>query len=437
MEAQEQPKREFDLRSEDISEILGTPPSWLVRWGTTVIFLVFGILLVASWTIQYPDVIPARVEFTTAIPPVEVVARTEGHIEQFLVAENDAVIPGQALVVLQNTAKFDDVLKMEQLLGKWESADTPDSLLAISLLEGNPELGELRNDYAGFLQQLDNYQFSRNKRTGATTANVSGVEQQIGFLRNGIKMDQSNERKAATELESAKQEVSRQREAFKNGVISQRELDPYIQRVADAERLYNTYADQNLRRQAEISGLQRSIGVVRFDDSLDANSSAGRLKSALSALRTALDQWKLNYLLTAPIAGRISLNKFYTARQYVKVGEQVLIVVPPTDSKIIGRSHLPIAGSGKVQLHQRVVIRLDNYPYYEFGTLRGVVLSKSSVPKDNAYIVTIGLDTISGTTTSYNKTIAFEQQLQGDIDIVTAEKRFLERIVDQLFASAR
>jgi hypothetical protein len=66
-----------------------------------------------------------------------------------------------------------------------------------------------------------------------------------------------------------------------------------------------------------------------------------------------------------------------------------------------------------------------------------VVLSKSSVPKDNAYIVTIGLDTISGTTTSYNKTIAFEQQLQGDIDIVTAEKRFLERIVDQLFASAR
>ena len=434
---EQQPAREYDVRSEDISEILGTPPGWLVRWGTTVIFLVFGILLVAGWTIQYPDVITARVEFTTAVPPVEVVARTEGHIEQFLVAENDPVSPGQALVVLQNTAKFSDVLALEKLLGQWESADTPDSLIAIAPLPGNPELGDLRNNYAAFLQQLDIYKFTRNKRTGATSANVAAVEQQINYLRSGIKQDQSNSRKLATDLESAKQELSKQQEAFRNGVISQRELDPFIQRVSEAERLYNGYSDQVLNKQSQISGLQRSIGVERFDESLDANSSAGRLKAALSMLRTSLDQWKLNYLLTAPIGGRVSLNKFYTARQYVKMGEQVLIVVPPTDSKIIGRSHLPIAGSGKVQPNQRVVIRLDNYPYYEFGTLRGVVLAKSSVPKDNAYIVTIGLDTISGTTTSYNKTIAFEQQLQGDADIVTAEKRFLERIVDQLFAAAR
>jgi hypothetical protein len=47
------------------------------------------------------------------------------------------------------------------------------------------------------------------------------------------------------------------------------------------------------------------------------------------------------------------------------------------------------------------------------------------------------LDSIGGTTTSFNKSIAFQQQLQGEADIITAEKRFLERIVDQLFAGAR
>jgi hypothetical protein len=114
-----------------------------------------------------------------------------------------------------------------------------------------------------------------------------------------------------------------------------------------------------------------------------------------------------------------------------------MIIAPPTSTQIMGRSRLPIVGSGKVKPNQRVVIRLDNYPYYEFGTLQGRVLSKSNVPKDNAYIVTIGLDSIGGATTSFNKSIEFQQQLQGDADIITEDKRFLQRIVDQIFARAR
>ena len=434
---QQNTEQDFNLRSEDISEILGTPPGWLVRWGTSVVLLVFFLLLAAGWMIRYPDVISARVTFTTATPPVEVVARTEGHIESFLVAENDEVQPDQPLVILQNTARYADVLQLEKKLRQWEGADTPDSLLAVSAMPGNPELGELRTAYSAFIQQLDSYRFAKGKRSGATTANVAAVEQQIGLNRNGIRVDQSNQRKVATELETARQSFNRQQEAFKDGVISQRELEPYQNKVSELERLYNNYNDQIIRRQTDISGLQRSIGVERFDDNLDLNSTAGRLKAALSGLRTALDNWKQAYLLTAPIAGSISLNKFYSDRQYVKQGEQVLVVVPPTDSKIIGRANVPVSGSGKVETGQRVIVRLDNYPYYEFGTLRGAVLNKSSVPKDNAYMVTIGLDSISGTTTSYNKTIVFQQQLQGDIDIVTADKRFIERIADQLFARAR
>lgn len=427
----------FDLRSEDISEILGTPPGWLVRWGTLLVLAVFTLLIVAAWMIRYPDVITARVEFTTATPPVDVVARTEGHIQQFLVEDNELVVEGQSLVVLENTAAFADVKAMEAKLQAWEAADTPDSLLKIAPLEGMPALGDLRTDYAAFLQQLENYQFSRGSRQGATSSNVQGVQQQINFLQNGIRLDQTNQRKAATELENARQLSNRKQKNFDEGLIAHGEVEVAQEKVAVAERIYNNYTDQILRRQSEISSLQRSIGMVRFDDSLDANSSAGKLKAALSGLRTALDRWKQSYLLAAPIPGRISLSKFYTARQYVKAGEQVLVVAPPTDTRIVGRSHIPIVGSGKIYPKQRVIIRLDNYPYYEFGTLSGVVINKSSVPKDNSYIVTIGLDSIGGTTTSYNKSITFQQQLQGEADIITADKRFLERIVDQLFAKAR
>lgn len=426
-----------NTNSEDMSEILGTPPSLLVQWGTTVILVVFSLLLVAGWVIRYPDVITARVEFTTAVPPVDVVARTEGHIQQFLVADNEQVEEGRPLVVLENTAIFRDIQALDALVRAWESADTPDSLLRIAPLAGMPMLGELRNEYAVFIQQLEQYQFSKGSRQGASSANVQAVQQQIHFLQNGIRLDQSNQRKAATELESLRQSFQRKQQYQREGLISASEVESLQEKVAATERMYNSYNDQILRRQTDISSLQRSIGMVRFDDSLDANSSAGRLKATLGSLRTALDRWKLQYLLTAPIAGKISLSKFYTAGQYVKQGEQVLVVVPPTDTRIIGRSQVPVTGSGKIKPNQRVVIRLDNYPYYEFGTLSGVVLSKSLVPKDNSYIVTIGLDSIGGATTSYDQSIVFQQQLQGEADIITADKRFLQRIADQLFAKAR
>ncbi len=426
-----------EIRSEDISEILGTPPGWLVRWGTTVVLLAFALLLLAGWIIRYPDVITARVEFTTAQPPVDVVARAEGHIEQFLVRENDTVAVGTPLVVLQNAADYNDVQLLEKNVSQWERLSTADSLVILAPINKIMRLGELGNDYAAFVQQLEQYAFGQKNRRSATSANISGVQQQIGIQQNAIKTIQENQRKAATELAEAKQIYAKQKEFLDQKVITQGEIAPHLERLQSAERNYNAYREQLSSRQSDISSLQRSIGVVRFDQSLDANSSEGKLKAALSALRTSLDRWKLNYLLTAPIPGIVSLNKFYTESQYVKQGEQVMIVAPPTSTQFVGRSRLPIAGSGKVKPFQRVIIRLDNYPYYEFGTLQGKVLSKSNVPKDNAYIVTIALDSIGGSTTSFNKSIEFQQQLMGDADIITEDKRFLQRIVDQLFARSK
>ena len=42
-----------ELRSEDVQEILGTPPHWLVRWGTTVVLAGFVMILCAAWFIRY------------------------------------------------------------------------------------------------------------------------------------------------------------------------------------------------------------------------------------------------------------------------------------------------------------------------------------------------------------------------------------------------
>lgn len=47
--------REIELRSEEVQEILSAVPSWLIRYGISLIFVLVLMLIFLSWLIRYPD----------------------------------------------------------------------------------------------------------------------------------------------------------------------------------------------------------------------------------------------------------------------------------------------------------------------------------------------------------------------------------------------
>jgi len=95
----------------------------------------------------------------------------------------------------------------------------------------------------------------------------------------------------------------------------------------------------------------------------------------------------------------------------------------------MARAELPIFSSGKVKVGQQVNIRLENYPFEQFGLLRGSITSISEIPNENKYFVTIELP--QKLITSQNKAIAFKQQLTGTTEIITEDLRLLERFFYQ------
>lgn len=58
---------------------------------------------------------------------------------------------------------------------------------------------------------------------------------------------------------------------------------------------------------------------------------------------------------------------------------KALFSVLPESAKITARASLPIAGSGKVKPGQRVNIKLENYPFQQFGMISGEVENVSSL----------------------------------------------------------
>jgi len=428
-------EREYvELRSEEVQEILGTPPGWLVRWGTFVVFVCVAALLGVATIISYPDVVSARIRITPSAPPVDVFVRTDGHIAGFFARDSQFVKEGFVLVALQSSAQYADVKRLSAHLDYWLQC-VPDSLEKIQPLE-NLEIGELQTDYSVFLQAMDIYRFGKSDKSSSVRIGMDAIKQQVAKLNQSIVVDQKAERRMQSQLLSAKELYQRQRELYDAGGISRNDLEKERQRVDDLERQLDALEDNILRKQNEITSLNKSRSDASFNEEESELTAAGRVRQSLSNLKAALDRWKQTYLVTAPIEGQVSLNaNFFVDKQYVRQGQQLLVIIPPQNEKVVGRLLLPIAYSGKVHSRQRVVIKLDSYPYSEFGTLRGFVYSKSLVPKDDKYAVIVVLP--DGLKTTFRKPIAFEQQLEGSAEIITDEKRLLQRIYEQIFAARR
>jgi multidrug resistance efflux pump len=321
-------KREYvELRSEEVQEILGTPPGWLVRWGTFVVFACVAALLSVAAIISYPDIVDARITITPSAPPVDVIARTDGHIAAFFARDSQIVSEGFVLAILQNTANYEDIQRLERDLEYWLRC-IPDSLNNIQPGEGL-QLGELQTEYAALVQAVDNYRFGRQDKSSSVQRGAGAIKQQTDKLEQSIAADQKAIRRAQAQLSTAKEMYQRQRDLFDAGAISRIELEKERQRLDDLERQYDILEDNIIRKQNEISSLNKSRDDAAFSEVEGAQSATGNLRQNLSNLKAALDRWKQNYLITAPVRGRIALNaNFFLEKQYVRQGQQLLVIMP-------------------------------------------------------------------------------------------------------------
>ncbi|MDR0294914.1 MAG: hypothetical protein LBH91_01810 [Prevotellaceae bacterium] len=57
-------EKDIEIRTEEVQEILGRPPHWLIRCGITVIFTAIAILFIGSYFFKYPEIITAPIEVT-------------------------------------------------------------------------------------------------------------------------------------------------------------------------------------------------------------------------------------------------------------------------------------------------------------------------------------------------------------------------------------
>jgi multidrug resistance efflux pump len=154
------------------------------------------------------------------------------------------------------------------------------------------------------------------------------------------------------------------------------------------------------------------------------------VEEGLQQLRAAIDSWKEQYVIVSPIEGRITNTIFWSENQVIKAGDRFATVVPVDESRIIAKAKVPPRGFGKVEVGQKVNIKLSGFPFMEFGTLRGKVSAISLVPEEQGYVADIELT--GGMTTTYREQLRFIQEMDGVADIITKDTRAIYRVIQPL-----
>ncbi len=412
----------INLRSDDVQEILGHIPHWLIRWGITVIFSTVFVLLIGSWFFKYPDIITSTIVITSENPPAVITAKTDGKIQQLFVKDNQYVSANEYLAVIENPADYEAVRKIKFKLEFLSISDTFENKSV--MFSENYSLGEIQSVYATFVKCYKDYQYFMEQKY--YTKRIQSIKTQIA--KYYLYYDKLSRQSGIMEKElniSNKQYI-RDSLLFEQKAISKADFEMSESRLFQQKFAFEGAKSNMASAMIQITELEQSILDMSLQYEQEINKYILSLKEALENLKSQVDIWEQKYVLKSPISGIVTFTKFWSENQNVKFGENVITVVSDGPNVIIGRVKLPIQGSGKVKPGQRVNIKFDNYPYIEYGMIKGTVNSKSLVAEENMYSLEVSLP--KELVTNYGKKIEFSHEMQGTAEILTDDIRLIQRL---------
>ncbi|GAA3563809.1 HlyD family secretion protein [Snuella lapsa] len=413
----------LELRSEEVQEILANPPVWIVRWGITLIFMFTVIILALSFMIKYPDVVTAKVLVTTKQPTEKVVSRYSGQLDKIFIKNRDTVKIGQKLAIIKNTASFDDVYYLKGIM------DTlPYSLKDLKFpfeKTSNLILGDISPAYLSFEKSYTDYVLL--KELDPYTNRLGGNKVALHEIKNRLQ-DQINQKRFLEQEFLLKQtDLDRNKLLFEKGIISKLTYEQKQLEFLQIQKSISTMAISISQMREAISSASRTLKTTKINEQEDNTRFLKNLNQSFDLLKEAIRDWEYNYVLKSSINGVVSFQDYWGRHQFVSSGSVVFSILPTDTSHLVGKLVIPAQNAGKVSVGQKVFIKLDNYPYQQYGMLIGKVTNFSISPNEEGNY-TVFIELPNGTKTSYNKTFVFTQELLGNAEIVTEDLSVAERL---------
>jgi multidrug efflux pump subunit AcrA (membrane-fusion protein) len=419
--------KNFELRSEEMQDILSRVPNWTIRWGTLIIFGTILIVLFSSWFIKYPDVVTGEVIITTMIPPEKLVAKTSGRIVALLAKDKSIIEKNTTIAVIESSANYKDVFLLKTTVDNYnieeKVAPFPFELFA------NTQLGDIESAYAVFQKDYITNQLNENLRPHEVDSLANDSENALTLERlNMLEQQRSNNE---MELALHKNDFKRVETLYKKGIIATQEYENKKLAYIHAQNNYKNLLSSISQLKSSAIASTRTIKTAEINKTKEVVNLERTEIQSFYQLKKAIKDWELNYTIKSSMSGKVAFMQIWNVNQTITAGENSFCIIPMPEKDYIARVKAQALNSGKIKLGQKVHISLTNFPEKEFGILTGKVKEISLLPNKEGFLL-IDVSLPQGLESSYKRKIPFHQEMAGNAKIITDDLRLSDRIFSQL-----
>lgn len=421
-------------RSEQIGDIVERMPTNGVKWILLIVMLLVVSMLVFGFIIKYPEVVSGSITITTNKAPVVLVSKSSGKLQLLGTTPRIRVKEGQVFALFHNTACLEDLLLADSLLNCLNGRFVPDTAVIFPVRLNLGELNTVYYQFVGNYEKLLRYNMENvfEVKEQALKIALSDCDSTLKYgLERLILKDK--------QLAFYRREVSRDSLRLKIGDYIEREFER-------TENAYHTMLENYRLLQEAVStarlkkeSLNNQLIQLRIERSEKECDIRTDYMHALNSLQSGIVQWKESFAFVAPVDGIVEFLDFWRENDFIPSGRNVFSVIP-AEGSVYGHMLLPSQGAGKVKIGQTVTIQLNDYPYLEFGSIKGEVSSISLITNtkqlnDNqggvdTYLLTVALP--DGLTTKFGAPLGFRYEIKGMADVQTHKRRLIERLFDNL-----
>jgi hypothetical protein len=421
-------------RTEEVQQIIERMPTRFGLWITVIVLSLFSLMFFFGYVVRYPDVVVGQITINTHAAPIKLIANSNGKLHLNGLKSLTTVQENDIVAYIQNSGNLKNVEYLDSLIKRYNPTEDKITEL-ISKLPKNLALGELNSKYYAFvnsLQELTNYKHDKLFEKQEASLQKIRIEQENAIQSSSLKV-----KTGANSLKYMQKFHNRDSTLLSKKVVSEADFDKteitYLNSKDNYQNAISTLINNRQQAQQTQSKIQET--------SIQKTEKEKELKLAVLStyidLQDNIKSWEQKYVFRAPFSGKVQFLKFWTNNQFVQSGEPVFTVIPKSD-RAIGQLILPIQGAGKVKKGQEVIVKLEDYPYMEYGSIKGKVQSislttnttKTEKGDFETYMITI--DFPQQLKTNYGTVLDFKFEAKGTAEIITNDRRLIQRLFDNL-----
>ena len=415
-----------EKKAEEIEEIIGNPPSWLLSYGTAIVILATMVLVILGWVLEFPEKVRSDIEIVTIEPPTQLYINKSNYLAQLLVGHQDTVKKGDYIAIMEHDAAFDDILKLEEQCDQLMEFGEQD--LKSFNLKDNYKLGsKVADAYFDLLESIRTIDLKdKNKSTDKRA--LRRIKRQKYPLEKTLKILQEKDLQIARKnISLAKQKIQKEEpstnknatKAEKDLLKAEEQLSTLLKRIEDVKK--------------EIADLNLDIFKLEYGEDTNTELAYQKFNRSLYKVLEEINNWKTEHIYSAPIDGVVSLSntKVYASKRPFLRRDDLLVTIlnhRKLSKPLLGKILLDAKSYSMVSEGQTVLLQLDGYPIADFEKLKTVVYKKSALGMDNVYEVEILIKEEE----LNRRGISFVYAMKGNAEILTKEYNIWQRIISKI-----